>query len=314
MQPTTIGFKPRSIVVTKINERAIIVDNTCNNTKLKTTKIIVASKPPVDVVASKSVIPGVIRENIKVSFDELSKRFPSDKMENIKFAIELLGKISLQTMTESQCIRRCENEQKQYTLMIDEFLKYSSSDKIKVNIKYMERFQIIFKDLSDSLLNQNKKVGWLHAKPKTVREKLEEYTPEILQLKNYMSSNAVVLTELLKDITNLINDFSLLLEDLISYSIVDQYLLSILSSMDSRYNVIDQHSRGLIKMISNIQSGDLLRLTTKQTINDLLFQINDVVLSELPCWMEKILFLSKSEFTETECYTLNQKLQTFIQG
>lgn len=270
---------------------------------------------PVEKASEKvqTVIPGTSRKYIEVSVNELLTQFPTDKLENVTFATEILSKYCLETLSIKDCSDIGKAEKECYSDYIEQYLLISSSNRVQSSLKYMQRFNAIFKDLSDILLNQNKKVGWFGSKPKTIREGLDGHLPEINQLKDYITDAVPFLEVILEDVEQIVINLDALVEDLLSYSMVISHLLTLLPSTDKRAIALEVNGRGILDMISAIQGGAGMRAISLKSVTDLLNAINNTILLGLPAWMERITFQSANGFTETECFDLSQKLQSFIQ-
>ena len=298
--PTVINFSSK-----RETEQPVVVP-------VSNATTIVSSQPKEKVTTS--VIPGTIRKNIDLTINELSQMFPAESVENLKYAMKIMSTISLEGLTPARCDKLALQEQEAYSYMVNEYLRLSSSVEIKSCVQHMNRFQVLFKELSETLANQNKPKGWFGSAPRTIKDHLSDSMYEINQLKDSLYTSLTKLKEIFEEINRITEDFKKLVDDLLSFSIVDQYLLTVVKTLDPSYSAIEQHNYSLLKMIAAIQSGDIIRITMQQTVKDLVSTIKDTVLCDLPAWMEQISFLSNQDFTETQCFTLNQTLQSFIKG
>ncbi len=265
------------------------------------------------VITTPSAMPGTIRKGLEVVATDLEIRFPGATPETLKKAMRILKCTVVETLNGATCSQWGFHLQSEYTKLVDESLKLTSSAAVRDGMRHAARLYALLTEVAATFQGAGSKSLLSWKKTATPWEKLAEVRVELDQLRTYLGS---ILSELrttqtrLEGISDELMDYT---HELDASSIAAQFVADHLGASDARAQHLQGQSLTLAKMIAHITEGVLLRKSTIDEIDALADKIQESILVTLPAWIEKISLTSqKTSVTDTERYTLRQGLEEIL--
>jgi hypothetical protein len=259
------------------------------------------------------VVPGTIRTGVAIEASQLMKLFPSASTEVIAVARDILSNTILESLTQEQAATWGIQDQKTYSLLVDESLTISTSATLQSCLHHMDRLQSILKSLAEAMLDAPRKGFKFWRSEKSSFELLEESLSELTQLRKELAAHLPDLKAMQSDIQRVAVNLVTLGSRLTAQSVAANYLAEQLDISEMRTQALSQQSIAMQQLTAHIQSGMMLRQSSLHTISSLVQRIQETVLIALPSWIEKISLVAQAKaLNDTEQYSMGQELQTLI--
>jgi hypothetical protein len=270
--------------------------------------------PPLPISNPKPfVVPGTIRTGIAVDANQLAKLFPGSSPEVIAIATDILSNTILESVTHEQAATWGMKDQKEYSRLVDESLKISTSSVLQSSLHHMDRLQSILNLLADAMLDAPKKGFRFWKSEKSSKELLEHSLDELTQLRQELGAHLPELKVMQSEMQSIGAHLMSLSTRLSAQSTAAHYVADHLEAHDMRGQALSQQSIAMHQLTAHIQSGMVLRQSTLHSIATLVQKIQDTVLVALPSWIEKISLIAQAKvMNDTEQYSMGKELQTLI--
>lgn len=307
------GSIPQSMQKTRTVIGSVPVKIAIEEPVAKPKATVMPTNEPIKVAVKQTVIPGTIIKQVLVDKIELNEMTIGDDPEHVEIAYNILLTCNnIDKMNVKQCSELPFNDQKRYADLIDGSLEIAESPSLLSAFQHMKRFKEIFQELSNVLLNQNNS-NWFK-KPKSIKYEVAQNGYEIESLSDALEVIVPELEDIVQQTLDLTNQFKDLEKRLFGQTIAIRYLLTKFKTEDVRFQMIKSNGVTIMKLIASIQNNEVMRAMTVMSYTKLLNEVKSIVFVELPTWLQTIQYTKDVEFSETVCYNLNQKLQSFIKG
>jgi hypothetical protein len=260
----------------------------------------------------QSVMPGTVRKTLKVEINELKQKFPATDIKVLRAAEVILGRIVVETLSNTQCVQWGVDIQKKHTSIVDESLKLTENKTVQDSLRHMGRLYEILDSIASRFSSSDQGLKFWK-KLKSPWEDFNDNRAEIDQIRNILSNAGAAITDIETKLKQLSNKSTQLIVDLDASSIASEYLSGMQGMQESKSSPLLARSMALKQTVAHIKQGVTLRQANVNDISGLAMNIQDVILITLPGWIEKVALIGRKRTqTETESYGVKQGLDAIL--
>ena len=263
-----------------------------------------------------TAVAGTVRKAIEVDQKALEQYFIGTPVDTIAQVRRILAGTILDTLTDVQCARWGEEEQKRYGDLTQKALDLVSADAIKDGSTHLARLFTLLKDIGDAFQQRSSQSFFSWGGTADPKDVFEQHQKELTQLWRLLDKLLPAIMDTEAKLTALTAEFEQLAPVLDAQSLAAQYLSQVLlakSDKDMTRQNLEGRGVSLMQTVAYIRQGIVLRGEQVKSLHQLVTRIQEGVHNALPAWIQMVtMTFQKPTRTETDVYTLRNGLDNII--